>query len=246
MTPMLDELDADLAAWFHRQLPEVAVVIGESSSGTSEPAVCLLLLDLSHARKPQVDRAPVFEICARYLVMVIAPTVADHHRILGKLLLAALSRRESESPKFEVQVEAAPLELWEKLKLSPQPAFFINCPLRFTLPVAQAKPVEEVAMTHVLMRPLKGVVMGRFTRRDGEKRAVPLAEARVEVLGTQLSARTAPNGEFRFAAVPVGKEMNLRVMARGRTKKVTLPAEAPAGEVLRLDLDMDVEDMDHA
>jgi hypothetical protein len=243
---LLDILDGELVDWIRAKLPEAQVMLGYPSEKVTRATVCLYLLELSHALKPRGEKPPPIEIGARYLVTVSAKDTSEQHRIMAILLHAALSKPELEMPKFDVAVEPPPLGLWAQLNLMPQPSFFISAPIRYERDIKPAAPVEELRLTHVAIRPLVGSVSARFTGRDGVKRVVPLAGARVEVPSFRLSAITNSDGRFRFAGVPGMPSIALRVIARGRVKELIAPLSSSTEESLSVDVDMDMEEVNNA
>ena len=118
-------------------LPDAQALLGPPPDEVTQDSVSVCLFEIvprAANRQPQQCRWP-FEL--RFLITADARSLADAHRMVGVLLIAAL-----ETPEFEVQA-APPLELWRALGARPRAAFTIGVPWRHQTTFKTAPAVRE-------------------------------------------------------------------------------------------------------
>jgi hypothetical protein len=136
---MIDEVDQRLKAWVSEVAGDLPVSFAAPDRSQPKPGINLYLLDLGAAPPARsVRRVPLqFTVC--YLITVTADTPERAHHALGELVFSAL-----ETPEFEVDLGAIPVELWMALGLPPQPAFRLRLPVRRELKVCAKAEVLHV------------------------------------------------------------------------------------------------------
>jgi hypothetical protein len=224
---MIDEIDQRLKAWVGGVSGEVPVSFSVPDRSSQKPGVSLYLLELSSAPPARsVRRVPLqFSVC--YLVTVTAETPERAHHTLGELVFSAL-----ETPDFEVDLGAIPLELWTALGVPPQPAFRLRLPVRRERAEANVRRVSFPLVTRMIPNEaLLGRVVG-----PGD---VPIPGALVDLPALKLSTRTDARGCFRFPFVPSLETLGrLEVRAKGEVLQVGAEAlTSEAGQlVIRMPL----------
>jgi hypothetical protein len=182
------------------------------------------LCDAPPARGPQ--RAPL-QLALRYLVTTWAQEPAAAHRLLGRLVFAAMGE-----PEWEVLLAPPSEAAWAAFGVLPQPAFILSIPLRLERPTPPAPLVRApIQLQATPVASLAGVVLG-----PGE---IPLAGALVELPALRQTRRTDRKGQFAFPMVPVEPaELKLHVKARGRARwfDITRPSEADGPLVIHFEL----------
>jgi len=138
-------------------------------------------------------------------------TVPDSLSALDLVLAAAV---RAGTP--ELVTEPPDVALWQALRQPPVPALVFQVPASITHAVPPRPAVRgPLVLKQLELRPLAGILLG-----PGDQ---PVAAARVEVAGSQLSGYTDSRGRFAFPGVPVADRVALRVVGRGRTFAVTVP-----------------------
>lgn len=201
---MIDEIDQRLKAWVGEVSGEMPVSFAAPDLQAQNPGVSLYLLELGAAPPARsLRRVPLqFSVC--YLVTVTADTPERAHQLLGELVFSAL-----DTPEFEVDLGAIPVELWTALGVSPQPAFRLRLPVRREREEPVVRRVGFPLFEHTLPNEaLLGRVVG-----PGD---VPIPGALVELPALKLSTRTDARGCFRFPLVPPLESLGrLEVRAKG-------------------------------
>ncbi len=155
-------------------------------------------------------------LAARYLVTSWASEPEEAHRILGRLIFAAMT-----TPQNDVEVNAVPHSLWQAFGQPVRPSFVLRVPLvqeRLVKPAPKVR--KPIVLRHSPMRPFGGRVVG-----PGE---IGIMDAMIEVPSLHLTTRTDAEGRFQFPAVPTDPPIQLlRVHAKGRGIDVSF-ADQPA------------------
>jgi hypothetical protein len=138
-----------------------------------------------------------------YLVAAIAKDAEEAHRLLGRLLFAAMADK-----RFEVDLQSLELATWRAFGVVPQPAFLLRFPFSLERPQQRQRVTEYPKIRPAPAVPFSGVLLG--------PRDVPIAGARVTLSELGIHTTTDSNGRFRFAVVPPGSHpRRLRIEARG-------------------------------
>ena len=103
----------------------------------------LYLLALAGAPPPRTRARTPLQFNLRYLVTTWSPQRQEEHRLLGKLLFAALERED-----LEVDLTPLPGELWTALGIRPRPAFVLEVQARRDRPEPRAPRVRGPVITH--------------------------------------------------------------------------------------------------
>ncbi|HEY0752980.1 MAG TPA: carboxypeptidase-like regulatory domain-containing protein [Ktedonobacteraceae bacterium] len=220
---MIDQTDRVLTEWVKGVVTGVDVVLGLPYLLEGKTGISLYLLALAAPSSVWVHRQPATQVTLRYLVTAWAPDEEQAHRLLGKLVLAGLEKRE-----YELDLIEPPITLWTALGLVPRPAFIICLPLLLE-PAGSTTPLvsRPLALQGVPTGSLYGTVLG-----PGD---IPIAGAGVELPALQLSTHTDSQGIFFFATVPVGAPgVQLVVKAKGQVQRVTLEHPASAEKPLEI------------
>lgn len=220
---MIDQTDRALTAWVKGIVSEVDVVLGLPHLLEGKSGISLYLLALAAPSPVWVHRQPATRVTLRYLVTAWAPDEELAHRLLGKLVLAGLEKRE-----YELDLAELPVALWTSLGLAPRPAFIICLPLLLEQPAATTPLVGgPLTIQGTPAGSLHGIVLG-----PGD---IPIAGAGIELPALQLSTHTNARGTFFFATVPVGSPgVHLVVKARGQIQHVTLEHSVSAEKPLEI------------
>jgi hypothetical protein len=224
---MIEEVDQRLKAWAGEVSDELPVSFLAPERSARQQGVSLYLLELSSAPPARsMRRVPLqFSVC--YLVTVSAESPERAHHLLGELVFSAL-----ETPEFEVDLSAIPLELWTALGVPPQPAFRLRLPVRRERPEPNVRRVSFPLVTQMIP---KEALLGRVVG-PGD---VPIPGALVDLPALKLSTRTDARGCFRFPLVPPLESIGrLEVRAKGEVLHVGAEAlTAEAGQlVIRMPL----------
>jgi hypothetical protein len=173
--------------------------------------VHLYLMEVSHPVITRQDRNRVLQLTLRYLITVWSPQAEEAHELLEKLLVSAM-----ENADVQIESEPPPLSFWAAYGLSPRPSFILRCTLQHEQPervgtIVRSPPLVRSAP----LRRLEGIVLG--------PEDIPLGNARVQAPGQGLTARTDPDGRFRFLAMPADAPVErLAVEVRGQTVSVSV------------------------
>ena len=208
---MIDQVDRELKQWVKGIVAEVDVVVGLPRQLEGKRGVSLYLLALAEPPAAWKHRQATTRVALRYLVTAWATDDEDAHSLLGKLIGAALEKRE-----YELDLTEPPAAIWAAFGIAPRPAFTLYLPL----------PLERLELSAKLVRgplvvrgspvlSLHGVVLG-----PGD---IPISGASVELPALQLSTHTDPRGRFSFATVPGEPgSIQLLVKAKGRAQRITV------------------------
>ena len=217
---MIDETDDRLSAWIAATVGDsVPVSLAAPGSPTPPHGVSCYLLDVVPAPAERSARSAPLQVALRYLITTWDDDARTAHRLLGQLVFAALS-----DASFEVERDPLAPELWRALGTAPRPSFVLRVPVRVEREQPTAPRVRErLRIDSGLLTPLIGRVLG-----PGD---IPVANARVEVLGLDVEVMTDRLGRFRVPTVPSGgRPLRLRVAARGVQAEVEeQPAEIVDG-----------------
>ena len=214
---MIDQTDNQLQEWIKSVVAGVQVHLGVPGQLEDQRGISLYLLALVEPPQAWINRQPGWRVALRYLITAWSPDEREAHRLLGKLLLAAL-----EKPEYEIDLSELPPTLWSAFGIAPRPAFTLCLPL----PLARVEPVPPLVQGHLVVRgepvpSLYGIVLG-----PGD---IPIAGAGVELPSLQLRGYTNAEGRFRFSTVPGGsRHIQLVVRAKGRVQSVFV--ERPSSE----------------
>ena len=217
-------LEQRVVAWVYSVLDDsVAVVFAPPGPAPlAERSVCLFLMALAPSESTRGANAPALQFSVRYLVTTSGPVLSRCHDDLFELAFSAIER-----PEFEAELEPLRADGWQAFGVAPQPAFAIRLPLRRARVRPAAPPVRvPLVLAAAGLLPLRGSVLG-----PGD---VAVANARVEIAGMGMAVTTDPQGRFRFAGVPVGRVLRLRVLARGATQEFETEAVADVRGPLQL------------
>lgn len=217
---MIDHVDLALREWLETTSDGVAVTLAPPTDAADGPCINLYLMEIRAGGAVSHATGFPLTLVLRYLVSVGGGDPLAAHRLLGVLLFAALDH-----PDFEVDMTAAPAELWHGLKIAPRPAFVLTAPL---VGARLPKPVPLVGEPPRLdvggMTSLAGSLIGPDDR--------PIAGARVEIPGLSAT-RTDARGRFRFAAVPQSPPVRrCRLRVKSRTFFVDVPPTTQTGAPL--------------
>ena len=182
-------------------------------------------MELLQAPARHDTRAVPLQLALRYLVTATHEDPETAHRWLSRLLSAASGHTE-----FAVELHPMPPEVWRALGVPPQPAFSLRVPLRIERPEPPARPVlKKVEVINAPLHTLTGLLLG-----PGD---VPIANARIELLGSEAVSTTDTKGHFRLDAIPPERQARrLRILTKGRTLIVgtSLQQDASTPVVIRL------------
>jgi hypothetical protein len=220
---VIDRADAQIEEWIGQVAAGTAVWFEPPTARKDRTGVGLYLLDLVEAPSARGSGPVPLQVKLRYLVTTWASSSQEEHRLLGQLVFAALQREG-----WEVELGPLPPALWYAFGVPPRPAFQLVIPLRLERPSRPAPRVREPLIFQVApSQPLAGQVLG-----PGD---VPLASARIELPGLELSAETDPDGRFLFARVPSEpRAKTFRVSARGDVQEFQAEAPPAGGGLLTI------------
>lgn len=201
---MIDDVDHKLKEWVGSVIEDAEVVLELPCEPGKTHTVGLYLLDLLNGIPTHRDRPAPLQIELRYLITTWADEPEAAHRLLGRLVFAAM-----QSPEFEIELEPLAPEIWASFGISPRPAFLIRVPVEMERHITSFPRVRVPTEFRVVpTTSLAGTVVG-----PGQ---VPLPEARVELPALNLTTRTDVDGRFRFSAIPPDpKEKEIRVRLKG-------------------------------
>lgn len=218
---MIDRVDRQLVDWAARVLGDVEISLAPPGRTQGKPTLGLYLTELLPCPPASGATRMPLQIALRYLITVQWSHREEAHRLLGKVVLAAM-----QEPDFAVELEPLSAAGWSALGVPPLPSFFIRVPLRESRSVQSVPRVTHPATVRYApgIR-LRGIVVG-----PGE---CPIPGARVEVPALGLTTRTNCDGCFEFPRFP-GKpdSQTLRVVAKGQ--EFSLPLERPNNERKRI------------
>jgi Pvc16 N-terminal domain len=201
---MIDEVDRRLKDWIGTVLDGVEVTLGSPSAEKPAKCVNLFLYQLVHDPPARTAAPPPLQLSLRYLITTWSDQFEESHRMLGELVFAAMGNRE-----FQLELEPLAAEVWSALKAEPQPSFIVRIPVRQERELPKAKRVRApLVVDSAPIGPFHGIVLG-----PGD---IPLANARVDLIGLNLITQTDLKGRFKFLGVPGDeKPKNLVIKARG-------------------------------
>ncbi len=221
---MIDDVDRALSSWVGSIVEGADVLFAAPLSSAAERAtVSLYLLDIDQAAPAQRSVRRPLEVTLRYLVTVFAPDVAQEHRLLGRLVFAALERAD-----LSVELRAIAPEVWAAFGTIPRPAFALRYPLvvERSSQVSRVRSAPEVRLAAT--SPVRGVVL---TSGD-----VPVPRARIELPHINRAVYTDNDGRFDLGAAPGAVlDRPLRIVAKGVEQLVSVTAEDGGRVVIRFD-----------
>ncbi len=221
---MIAEADQRIVEWTKEVLGEAIATMGPPVQGQKGRGVGVYLLDVMPEPREHVAARPRLQACLKYLITCWDESGAEAHRLLDKLLEAAMQH-----PDFEIVAESLSPTLWRAFGVAPQPCVMLRMRTWKELETKPVKLVRKVVMDTVPGRPLYGVVLG--------PEAIPICEAYVELPSLRLTTRTDRQGRFEFANVPAGGGIgNLQVRARGREMTVDLHDAAPSDLTINFEI----------
>lgn len=205
---VISDTDEAVQAWITSVVEtQVDVSLAPPSAevtGGGPPQVRAYLIGLAPA-PPTRERIPPLQFWARYLITTWGDTPADEHRLLGRLVMAALHDRDQE-------LDLAPPhhDVWRSFGVAPRPAFSLQVPVRVERAVKAAPPV----LKPVILRPVPATTMvGRVLGQND----IPIAGAIVKHVQLDVTSRTNRQGLFRFGMVPAADEsQTITVYAKGK------------------------------
>src|SRR5205823_11725342 len=104
--------------WVKSVVAGVEVVLDPPRQLDGKHGVSLYLLALADPPAAWMNRQPALRVALRYLVTTWAQDNEEAHRLLGKLVLAVMERRE-----YELDLAELPAAIWTALGIAPRPAF---------------------------------------------------------------------------------------------------------------------------
>jgi hypothetical protein len=223
---MIEQADREVQAWVQGNLPDVEVVLETPHQFEGKQRVSLYLLALADPLPAWVNQHSAKRIALRYLITSWAKTEEEAHVLLGKLVFAALEKRE-----YELSLAELPVALWAAFGMLPRPALTLWVPCS----IVQPEPVVQLVRGPLVVRgapirSLHGIVLG-----PGD---VPIMGAGVELPALQLRGYTDAHGRFSFATVPSGSQgLQLVVKAKGRRQRVTVEQSTSDKEPLAIRFD---------
>ncbi len=156
---------------------------------------------------------------------VLAGTGPDALGLLDRVLTAAV---RAGTPELVIEPPSA--AWWQAAGLAPRPALVFEVLASVTHPAPHVPSVRgPLVLKQIELRPLAGVLLG-----PGDQ---PVAAARVEVAGSQLSCNTDGHGRFSFPGIPVADRVTLRVVGRGRVFTAIVPLTGGEAEPVTVHCD---------
>lgn len=199
MGSMSSETTSRLTQWVRSVLGEVAVGHGPPGEEQQQmPAVNLYMLRLGQGQ-PVPQSQSAFQVSLHYLITTWSE---DPQQALDMLLDLAFAAMEVSD--YELDLDSIPLRLWSEFDLPPRPSFVLQAPLEKPRPERAVKPVRERVLKQSPLVQLSGRVL------YGPKNS-SMPSVRVELPELGRSTLTDENGQFRFGAVPAGREVTFRI-----------------------------------
>jgi hypothetical protein len=209
VSTMIDQVDEDLIRWVEDTLGHGLTPSLSAPADGKAPSVNLYLLELVDDPLRHSSSKLPYQPALRYLVSTHAADPREAHRLLSKLLYAAL-----ESAQYEVDLDPIPSIIWTAFQITPRPAFILKAPLphdrKETAAILVRDPVPKMDSSAPIV-PLHGLLLG-----PGE---VPLMNARIELPNLYISATTDRKGRFTLPGVPAApSKKTLLIKARRKEK----------------------------
>jgi hypothetical protein len=223
---MIEQSDKELQEWVRGIVTEAEVVFGPPHQFDSKQRVSLYLLALADPLPAWMNRRSTRQIALRYLVTTWAEEEEVAHNLLGKLVFAALEKRD-----YELNLAELPATLWAALGIAPRPAFTLWVPCALEEPERAPKLVRGPLVVHGSpVRSLYGIVLGPGN--------IPISGAGVELPALQLRSSTDARGRFHFSTVPGEPQgFQLVVKAKGQVQNVTVEQPISDKEPLTIRFD---------
>jgi hypothetical protein len=202
---VLTQADESIQAWIASVVDRGADVsaLPPSAEPDAKAQVRAYLIGLAPSPPPR-ERTPAFQLLAHYLITSWASNPGEEHRLLGRLVGAAMTQRRE-----ELDLAPPPHEVWRSFGVAPRPSFSLRVPVRVHRTVKEA---ALVLKPPVIRQVSAGTLIGRVLGSDD----IPLAGALVKHVDLNVTARTDRRGLFRFSMVPAGAEgQNITVYAKG-------------------------------
>ena len=208
---MFDQMDATLKDWVAQALGSVEITLDAPVDSRPGKGVSLHLMEMALSFPSSGYPTPELRLDLRYLVTTWAETHEEAHRLLGQLVLVALT-----SSTVNVDLHPIPPETWLAFTARPRPAFILQVPVT----LGKSEEVTKLVTQPLIVKdsplvPLLGQVLGPHD--------MPVANARVEIPFLNLSTLTDLKGWFKFPAVPADPAPSrLRVVLKGWSLDVTV------------------------
>jgi hypothetical protein len=206
---MIDQIDQDLAAWTLEILGDITTRFDMPVDQPLGTGVVLYLLSFEPTPPASTGQIAPLQFTLRYLITTWAETPIEAHKLLGKLVLAAM-----EESRYEVELDPVPPEIWQAFRLPPKTAFVLRVLLRKLRQEPVRKPVTKVVVEQQPAISFYGLVRG--------PQNIPVVRARVELPFERRSTYTDSQGRFHFGNLPGGIPLSLRVKAKGHMANLTV------------------------
>jgi hypothetical protein len=203
---LIDEVDRELRAWASSIVEDVEVRLAPPQPDSeSSASVNLHLLELANGVPTHERReGRPWDVVLAYLVTTAAPDAERAHRLLSRLVVAALQR-----PNMKVELRQFTPQFWTAFNVAPRPAFVLSCPVALERVTVEAPRIRTPAEIRLgLATTLRGVVV---TGDD-----VPVVRARIELPELNVSTYTDDAGRFELGAVRSGvRPSTVKIRAKG-------------------------------
>jgi len=220
---MIDTIDDRLEAWTNRVESDATVTFA-APGREKDVDLGLYLIDLlPDAGAKGAAGAPV-RVLLRYLVSASSQDSRRAHRLLGRLVVAALQETD-----FEVELAPPAPALWSAFGVEPRPCFFLKLPLTWDRPSQEAPLVRFPLSVH--QQPLRTLIGQVLAPGD-----VPLRDAVVEWRGA-ASRPTDSSGRFRIDGfAQEADDHEIRVRLRRHEFTFPFPQEIEEGQPMTIRL----------
>jgi hypothetical protein len=222
---VIDQVDRELQEWVKSFITEADVILGPPHLLDGKHGVSLYLLTLATPPPAWMNRKPAAHATLRYLVTTWAADDQQAHYLLGKLVQAAMEKRE-----YELDLAELPMTMWTAFGIAPRPAFTLCAPLYGERSEEAPRLVRgPLVLRGSPVKSLRGIVLG-----PGD---IPIAGASVELPALTLNCSTDPRGYFYFPTVPGEQAIQLVARAKGRVQNVTVEQSVSDQELLAIRFD---------
>lgn len=201
---MIESVDQKLIEWAGTLLGGTEISLGAPTQEDAD-VVGIYLMDILPSSPARGTRRAPLQVMLRYLVTTGAQNPLNAHKMLGRLLFAAM-----EHPEYEVELAPVSARVWAAFGIMPRPSFMICLPLRFERPdLTKHKVSAPIEIRRSPLSSMHGVVVGPEN--------IPLGNAHVELPACNLVTCTDSNGRFAFDVVPALPPVKqLHIRARGQ------------------------------
>lgn len=202
---MIERIDRKLTEWVGDILGDVKVWLGAPEKKDTD-TVGVYLTDILPSSPAHVTRRAPLQVMLCYLLTVWSEEPLEAHKMLSRLIFAAM-----EHPEFEVDLAEVPAQTWSAFGIKPRPSFKIRLPLRVErtdLTTHRVRGPMEIRRTSISA--MEGIVIGPADQ--------PIDNARISLPACKLITTTDSRGRFAFESVPLLSQgmLKLHVEARGR------------------------------